>query len=720
MRSTRTLSLTLLAVAAFAGEAEPWLTVSVPDGVRSAERFNASVYGKVFNSPEFAPLKAKWVAAMGKGTENQPAGQGNVGDDIAQALLASGIKPLDLFTSLRFFDLVLHDKVTGKDSGKVQPGFRLTFDLGEAFAQVAGTAMTKAVDKGTAQALTVPGADQAILDISGKHDAMVRGLRFGSQFVFTNSERADWQQQVKPVASTHDFTMRLVPTQMAAFIDQAVPEAERAQLGEGMLDLVLDRLRSMAGAIEATMDLVPAGMGTHVVIPGTTSFNRPVELKALAKLPATTLSAVAVGLDGAAWWAREKPELFKQIGAKQTPPISGEQVEENLDAALKSQGLGCTAAALFSSITGTGMFALMQAAPFPTAVLAIPRSPALDEVVALALKRAEQELPAEGAMAMIPLGMMPISLTLVRAPGHWVVTTDTMLASTWTDPAPGGFLDTAVGKLAVEKAGKDAWLVGAADNAAEIRMYTGFLAMGIQQIPDLTPEERQAVMKSMQVLAQHAKPGWCTARNTSTTTVMDVTGLNGGLMPIAIIAAIAIPNLLESRVTANESAAATTLKSGVLPAQMQFQAGNYMDQDKDGSGEYGFFQELAGGPIAGQPADKTVKLMMPGEVFNTPEPERNGYRYTIYLPDGQGGAVTERLGVRQPNAAAADAQERQFVVYAWPTDRSQGRKVFALTNDGNVRRAPGNADGEAPQWNALFGGDDKGWADAPAWPVYHR
>ena len=44
---------------------------------------------------------------------------------------------------------------------------------------------------------------------------------------------------------------------------------------------------------------------------------------------------------------------------------------------------------------------------------------------------------------------------------------------------------------------------------------------------------------------------------------------------IAIIAAIAIPNLLESRITSNESAAATSLKSGLHPAQAQFQGGNY-------------------------------------------------------------------------------------------------------------------------------------------------
>ena len=63
---------------------------------------------------------------------------------------------------------------------------------------------------------------------------------------------------------------------------------------------------------------------------------------------------------------------------------------------------------------------------------------------------------------------------------------------------------------------------------------------------------------------------------------------------IAIIAAIAIPNLLESRVTANEAAASASLKSGVFPAQVQFQAGAYQDADADNVGEYGTLRALTG------------------------------------------------------------------------------------------------------------------------------
>jgi len=55
---------------------------------------------------------------------------------------------------------------------------------------------------------------------------------------------------------------------------------------------------------------------------------------------------------------------------------------------------------------------------------------------------------------------------------------------------------------------------------------------------------------------------------------------------IAIIAAIAIPNLLRSRLTANESAAIASL-STLRSGQSTFQSGSLRDADSDGMGEYG-------------------------------------------------------------------------------------------------------------------------------------
>ena len=62
---------------------------------------------------------------------------------------------------------------------------------------------------------------------------------------------------------------------------------------------------------------------------------------------------------------------------------------------------------------------------------------------------------------------------------------------------------------------------------------------------------------------------------------------------IAIIASIAIPNLLSARLNANESAAIATLKN-ISSAQAQCQASGIIDVNTNGQGEYGFFGELSG------------------------------------------------------------------------------------------------------------------------------
>src|SRR6185436_4356295 len=62
---------------------------------------------------------------------------------------------------------------------------------------------------------------------------------------------------------------------------------------------------------------------------------------------------------------------------------------------------------------------------------------------------------------------------------------------------------------------------------------------------------------------------------------------------IAIIAAIAIPNLLSARLNANETSAISTLRN-ISSSQAQFQAAAKADVDNDGSGEFGLFRELSG------------------------------------------------------------------------------------------------------------------------------
>ena len=69
---------------------------------------------------------------------------------------------------------------------------------------------------------------------------------------------------------------------------------------------------------------------------------------------------------------------------------------------------------------------------------------------------------------------------------------------------------------------------------------------------------------------------------------------------IAIIAAIAIPNLLAARLSANETAAIATLRN-ITSAQAQFQQSGKADFDDDGTGEYGGFLELSGAKAGRMP-----------------------------------------------------------------------------------------------------------------------
>ncbi len=64
---------------------------------------------------------------------------------------------------------------------------------------------------------------------------------------------------------------------------------------------------------------------------------------------------------------------------------------------------------------------------------------------------------------------------------------------------------------------------------------------------------------------------------------------------IAIIAAIAIPNLLRSRMSANEASAAGAMRT-ISTSEVSFQAAAFVDDAGDGVGDYGTLAELAEPP----------------------------------------------------------------------------------------------------------------------------
>jgi prepilin-type N-terminal cleavage/methylation domain-containing protein len=137
---------------------------------------------------------------------------------------------------------------------------------------------------------------------------------------------------------------------------------------------------------------------------------------------------------------------------------------------------------------------------------------------------------------------------------------------------------------------------------------------------------------------------------------------------IAIIAAIAVPNLLAARMSANETATVSTLRT-ITTAQAQFQRAGYADENNDGVGEYGTMGELGAsvlvrGTTRYAVADLSASLAVVG---TSGEVSRNGYLFRMYLPlaggvgfqEIPGGGMTP--GVLDPTTASVN-----WCVYAYP------------------------------------------------------
>jgi prepilin-type N-terminal cleavage/methylation domain-containing protein len=159
---------------------------------------------------------------------------------------------------------------------------------------------------------------------------------------------------------------------------------------------------------------------------------------------------------------------------------------------------------------------------------------------------------------------------------------------------------------------------------------------------------------------------------------------------IAIIASIAIPNLLSARLTANETAAISTLRN-LASSQAQLQASGAIDVDGDGAGEYGFFGELSGG-VSLRGTTSTVNPPVLSAAFravNNSVVSRSGYLFSIYLPDENGLGIQEDTAGGAPTAtdwdAAADFCETTWCAYAWPINRgNSGNRVFFVNQQGDV------------------------------------
>jgi prepilin-type N-terminal cleavage/methylation domain-containing protein len=166
---------------------------------------------------------------------------------------------------------------------------------------------------------------------------------------------------------------------------------------------------------------------------------------------------------------------------------------------------------------------------------------------------------------------------------------------------------------------------------------------------------------------------------------------------IAIIAAIAIPNLLSARLNANETAAIATLRN-ISSAQAQFQATAKADGDNDGTGEFGSFLELSGATdVRG---DTDVGVLNPpvlSGAFRRPDADgyvsRSGYFFAIYLPDSDGAGIIADDAADNWADIDRDLAETTWCCYAWPVNYgNSGNRTFHVNQTGDVTSSENPAD----------------------------
>jgi prepilin-type N-terminal cleavage/methylation domain-containing protein len=192
---------------------------------------------------------------------------------------------------------------------------------------------------------------------------------------------------------------------------------------------------------------------------------------------------------------------------------------------------------------------------------------------------------------------------------------------------------------------------------------------------------------------------------------------------IAIIAAIAIPNLLSARLSANESNAISTLRN-MVTSQAQFQSASNIDQDQDGTGEYGSLGEMSGlsnlqrggvgiaAPLNPPILPATFQNITGG--FAT----KSGYLFVVFLPDATPAGVPD-LAAGGPGATVdPDNCEAMWCCYAWPIDLgTTGNRAFFVNQRGEILQSKMdlvqyNGAAAAPPYSAAYTGADMSTAIA--------
>ncbi len=315
----------------------------------------------------------------------------------------------------------------------------------------------------------------------------------------------------------------------------------------------------------------------------------------------------------------------------------------------------------------------------------------------------EPSLSTAGDLLFIALGRAPLRQALDQVDGQRSLLDHPELAKLTDKDLEGlvglGFLDTPAcvqrgyGTLSMLLTGMSHMVRG--EGGPEL---TAFLPTGARLTEGLRPALSRTYLRGADRVTTSVHDRSWVARGTAM--LGSPLGEVGPFNPV--VAAIAIPKLLSSRLKANESAAIATLRN-LTSAQAQFQASTVVDQDGDGIGEYGFFSELTGArPLRGS------KLHLEPPVLSSAFAElvadgqggavvgRSGYWFQIWLPEARGAALSDCEDEGDLRLVSLDAEglERRWCAYAWPMEAGRtGLRAFYVDQEGDILEIANTGDG---------------------------
>ncbi len=446
---------------------DPYARLVLAAGDRLFTDFQASVYAAVWNDPSFQDERAQFAAQM--------AG--------VKAML--GMDPLEIWRSCGPLDVVIDGIHPAIPESK--PMFHLSCVAKQQPANLRALMLTQGKDA------TVPGADWAVIypDAQGGTPTVAW---FGNQLVLGVYEMP---RRVPPTSDpATDLVMDVALGRLMAACAAAAQGDEARQL------TALAQAPALAGQLHYEASHVPEGIQEKLVLPKVAGL-KACDRAALEPLPASTLVAFAVGLDGPGMWQADRDQVLGAIAAKLSSAdhaVSPAEAQAQCDGLLSMVGIPFSLGQLVQGFDGTLVIAIGQGMPVPSVTIALPRTAVTDHLLAIVLDKMHVKPPEEGSSVLVPIPNVPVSVNLVKSTGHWVLTSDASVMTGWGSHERGGWSESTAGRLALEKARPGAVAIGSSDTPTLLRLLA---SMGGPLLANADAQARQQGIAAV----MRARPG---------------------------------------------------------------------------------------------------------------------------------------------------------------------------------------------------------------------